>query len=124
MIQSRGFFVAADSPDEKWSGVVEDDGETAYFYLQLHGRGVQDSILLYHSNTVSVSKCDVEINWTTDSTKCGVAILGVYRAIFDLKSSQKLSRAMGSWQAEGIQSKDWLLGLPKPTGMPRRQDIC
>jgi hypothetical protein len=108
--------VTVDSPDKKWAAIVEDDGDTGYFYLHLHGKGIQESIFLYKSNIIVLDKDDVEVYWTMDSTKCGVAIWKAYRAIIDLKRNQKLFKVLDSVLAEGIQAKVWILGLPMVSG--------
>jgi hypothetical protein len=110
---SSGLLLASDSPDGKWAGVVEDDGSTGYFYLYRHDKGIQDSILLYHSAAVPLSESDIQVYWSRDSRKCGVAVRGKYRAIIDVVSRQKLSRFMESIQTAGIRDKGWLLGLPE-----------
>lgn len=35
-----GFILAADSPDRRWAGVVEDGGKVTYFYVYKHGKGI------------------------------------------------------------------------------------
>ncbi len=85
------------SPKTNFSVVFEDDGETGYFYglnLENKKQPVLDALQIYNvkdilDENVSVK---VEIIWSEDGLKSGLAINGFKHAVFDFESQKAYCR--------------------------------
>lgn len=84
-------WIASDSPSSQYSGVFEDDGETAYFYAYDRGNPEQpilDAVHIYNvSNVVDRDReSEAEIVWSRDGLKAGLLVNGQLHAVLDFEA--------------------------------------
>jgi len=94
-------------------GVFEDDGRTGYLYLyEPDGRGIVTHLGIYdRSPDLNVSEEDVEVEWSTDLSKCGVRIWGQMRGIIDLALKREGRVLLENRNTPGIGDSEWLDGF-------------
>ena len=84
-------WLASDSSSSAYSGVFEDDGETAYFYAYDRANPeepILDAVHIYDARSVSDRKreSEAEIFWSSDGLKAGLLIHNMLHAIIDFQS--------------------------------------
>jgi len=85
------------SPKTSFSVVFEDDGETGYFYglhLENQKQPVLDALHIYNAKDVLDTDVSLklEIIWSNDGLKSGLAINGFVHAVFDFESRKAYCR--------------------------------
>jgi hypothetical protein len=109
-------WVASDSPTSSFSGVFEDDGQTAYFYAYDRANAdhaILDAVHIYNVANVSDRDRDseVEIVWSTDGLKAALLINRYPHAVINFEAQRAYSRSnfppppKGSW-SDGAR-KPW-----------------
>ena len=98
-------WYASDSPSSNFSGVFEDDGQTAYFYAYDRGRAespILDAVHIYNVSNVRDREIPsvVEIIWSPDGLKAALLINEYPHAVIDFARKQAYCRT----------------GFPPPTG--------
>jgi hypothetical protein len=106
------FIVYAIGPHEQ-AAVFEDDGESGYLYL--YSSQEQTVVRYLHiydrANTLAVARKDVQVMWSKDVTKCGVAIWDKMRGIIDVGSDREGRVWLESRDTPGIGDTQWLEGF-------------
>jgi hypothetical protein len=107
-----GFLVEAPGPNGLY-GVFEDNGETGYLYLyEPEGRGVLNHLRVYvRGPLIVVTENDVNVEWSSDLSKCGVRIWGKLRGIINLHTTQEGRVLLESRDTPGIGDPEWLKGF-------------
>lgn len=105
------FITSVKGPDG-WFAVFEDDGDTGYLYVYYSEQ--QEVVRHLHiydrSEQLNVAPKDVEVMWSKDGTKCGVAVWNKMRGVIDLNDGE--GRVwMESRDTPGIGDKKWLSGF-------------
>src|SRR5690348_14607595 len=90
-------WLASDSFSSSYSGVFEDDGETAYFYAYDRGNPeepILDAVHIYDAQSVSDRgrESEAEIFWSSDGLKAGLLINDVLHAVIDFESRRAYCR--------------------------------
>jgi hypothetical protein len=103
-------WLASDSFASPYSGVFEDDGDTAYFYAYDRGNPeapILDAVHIYDARRATDfgRKSEAEIYWSSDGLKVGLLINGVLHAVIDFQSRKAYCRTnfpppRGPWRAE------------------------
>lgn len=109
-------FLAADSPDGRYSAIFEDDGDTGYFYgaeFSQTKKGefqILDAVHIYNVAAVVDKEAEypIEIRWLSDRHRVGLFIEGYCHAVFDFDKKRAASRD-GFPPASGkyAPSHDW-----------------
>jgi hypothetical protein len=91
-------WVASDSPTSSFSGVFEDDGQTAYFYAYDRANADQpilDAVRIYNVANVSDRDRDseVEIVWSTDGLKAALLINCYLHAVINFEAQRAYGRS-------------------------------
>jgi len=94
-------------------GVFEDEGATGYLYLW---DGSDEKVLKHihiydRRGGLEIAAGDVEVLWSRDKTKLGVAIWGRMRGIIDLVSDKEGRVWLESPETPGIGDPEWLSGF-------------
>lgn len=94
-------------------GVFEDDGDTGYLYIyEPEGGGVLNHLHIYDRKPeLDIQEADVEVEWSTDLSKCGVRIWSKMRGIIDVVSKQEGRAWLENRQTPGIGDPKWLAGF-------------
>jgi len=92
-----GTWIATDSPSSQFSGVFEDDGETAYFYAYDRSTlepAILDAVHIYNvANVVDRDReSEVEIIWSADGLKAGLLLNAQLHAVLDFHSRKAYCR--------------------------------
>jgi len=90
-------WLASDSCSSSYSGVFEDDGETAYFYAYDRDNPkepILDALHIYdaHSFNHGGRASEAEIFWSSDGLKAGLLIDEVLHAVIDFESCKAYCR--------------------------------
>jgi hypothetical protein len=85
------------SPKTSFSVAFEDDGETGYFYglnLENKKQPVLDALHIYNVRDILDSDVSlkIEIRWSEDGLKSGLAINGFIHAVFDFEARKAYCR--------------------------------
>jgi hypothetical protein len=109
-------WIASDSPSSRFSGVFEDDGETAYFYAYERDASqlaILDAVHIYNLANVTdrERESEVEIVWSSDGLKAGLFINATLHAVLDFESRRGYCRTNfpppgGKW-ATTAQRSPW-----------------
>lgn len=93
--------------------VFEDDNTTGYLYLydSQSGRATRHLHLYDRSQKLDVASRDVEVAWSQDGAKCGVAIWAKMRGIIDRRKDRPGRVWMESRDSTGITDPEWLSGF-------------
>jgi hypothetical protein len=94
--------------------IFEEDKGAGYFsaYSPMTSEPLLGSIQVYKpSEQLQIRKEDVLVMWSSDQTKCGVAIWGKMRAIMDIASRKEIRVPLESRQTPGITDPEWLGGF-------------
>jgi len=103
-------WIASDSATSSYSGVFEDDGDTAYFYAVDRAKAqgsILDAVHIYDVASVSdrAREFEAEIFWSSDGLKAGLLINERLHAIIDFEQCKAFCRSNfpppgGAWHAE------------------------
>lgn len=106
------FVVHAIGPEAQ-AAVFEDEGETGYLYLySLREQTVVRYLHIYdRSKRLVVAREDVQVMWSEDGTRCGVAIWGKMRGIIDVDSDREGRVWLEDRETPGIGDTQWLNGF-------------
>lgn len=106
-------FVAADSDHADYSGVFEDDGEAGDLYIyDRPNRAILRLLRIYDaSGRLGVTADDVEVVWSEDGSRCGVAIWGGMRGIIDLRHGRHALSRLEHRSSVAIADVEWLSGF-------------
>ncbi len=106
-------FVADTTGPEQYACFFEDDGETGYLYVSDRSEHAITKHLQIYTNSaqLKVAEDDVRVMWSTDGTKCGVAIWGAMRGIIDLRQGIEGRAVIESRNSPAIQDREWLRGF-------------
>jgi|SRR5215470_19652510 len=91
-------WVASDSATSSFSGVFEDNGETAYFYAYDRAkreRRILDAVHIYNvANVVDADRySEVEIVWSPDGLKAGLLINRYLHAVLNFEAGKAYCRS-------------------------------
>lgn len=105
-------WVASDSHSSLFSGVFEDDTETAYFYAYDRGNEqdpILDAVHIYNVANVTDrdKESEVDIVWSTDGLRVGLFINRYLHAVIDFEARKAYCRSEfpppgGAW-AGGVR---------------------
>jgi hypothetical protein len=92
--------LAADSPDRRFSGIFEDDGDTGYFYgaqfseTEAGKFTILDALHIYNVAAVvdKQSEYPIEIRWAANQHRVGLFIEGYCHAVFDFDAKRAACR--------------------------------
>jgi len=108
-------WFASDSSTSSYSGVFEDDGETAYFYAYDRGNPdapILDAVHIYSAHSIDdrEREAEAEIYWSSDGLKAGLLINDFLHAVIDFQSCKAYGRTNfpppgGPWRA--AQREPW-----------------
>ena len=108
-------WLASDSFSSSYSGVFEDDGETAYFYAYDRGKPdapILDAVHVYDAKSVMdrAQEAEAKISWSSDGLKAGLLINEVLHAVIDFQACKAYCRTnfpppRGPWHA--AQREPW-----------------
>jgi len=106
-------FVADTGGTEQNACFFEDDGETGYLYVSDRSEQAMIRHLQIYTNSaqLNVTEDDVRVVWSTDGTKCGVAIWGAMPGIIDLRQGIEGRAVIESRNSPPIQDREWLRGF-------------
>ena len=103
-------WIASDSATSSFSGVFEDDGETAYFYAVDRARAdgsILDAVHIYDVASLSdrERESEAEIFWSSDGLKAGLLINERLHAVIDFERRKAYCRGNfpppgGEWHTE------------------------
>src|SRR5260370_35238036 len=80
----------------------EDEGAGYFFVYKPQTKNVLAQIRIYESGAnVSVHESDILLMWSSDWTKCGIAISGLMRGVINIATGQEACAPLGS-QDRGI----------------------
>ncbi|MCZ4313179.1 DUF2251 domain-containing protein [Comamonadaceae bacterium G21597-S1] len=109
-----------DSPDERFSAVFEDDGETGYFYARERAGPIRDALHIYNARGVEDrdAACVIKAGWSEDGKAVVLLINDLAHAVFDFhaqrgwcRSGYPLHSAGGAWSAQGHEWEEAALAL-------------
>jgi hypothetical protein len=66
---------------------------------------------IYKHSASEIRESDIELFWSSDHRKCGVAIWGRMRGVIDIKSGRKISAALDNPAISAIIDDEWLEGF-------------
>ena len=95
--------------------VFEEDQEQGVAYLYIYepnGAGIIRHLRIYDlSPNIMPQPQDIEVVWSADYKKCGVAIWGRMQGIMDLTDGREVSVPIEGREAPGITDPEWLKGF-------------
>ena len=112
-----------DSPDERFSAVFEDDGETGYFYARdarERAGPIRDALHIYNAQGVEDrdAACVVKVGWSEDGKAVVLLINDSPHAVFDFRAQRGWCRSGfpphavgGTWSAQGHEWDEAALAL-------------
>lgn len=91
----------------------EHDCLTGYLYVfDLRRNEVTHYLQVYTcAAKLGVRQSDLQVVWSADRAKCGVAIWGEMRGIIDLAKDATGRASMSSRNSPGVNDMDWLSGF-------------
>ena len=110
----------ADSPDEPFAAVFEDDGETGYFYARERAGPIRDALHIYNAQGVEDRDAPsvVRVGWSEDGKAVVLLINDFAHAVFDFRAQRGWFRsgfpphsADGTWSAQGHEWEEAALAL-------------
>jgi hypothetical protein len=91
----------------------EDEGAGYFFVYKPETQEVLAQIRIYETGlNDSVRESDVQVMWSSDRTKCGVAIWGQMRGIINIATGEETCAPLLS-DRRGIIDPEWLKGFEK-----------
>lgn len=116
--KSAGIFVSDTSgPDEYacfFEATAGGDETPAGGYLYVSDQKndqIIHHLLIYTNVNLPVREEGVQVLWSSDGTKCGVAIWGEMRGIVDLASGEEIAIPIENEETPGIADPKWLEGF-------------
>jgi len=114
-------FVEDSSGSAKYSAVFEatdgsEEGTPAGGYFYVHDRSnhrVLRHLEIYKSPAHEIKERDIQIFWSVDGTKCGVAVWGQMRGIIDITSNQEFVAPMENPASPAISDAALLKSFAK-----------
>ncbi len=105
------FIVAVGS--ENRVAFFEHDGLTGYLYVfDVTADEVTHYLQVYTCvEKVKVRESEVQVVWSTDSTKCGVVIWNRMRGIIDIAKNLTGRGSISSRNSPGVNDAEWLRGF-------------
>ena len=92
----------------------EDEGAGYFFCYKLETETVLAQVRVYVCSGESpIRENDVQVMWSSDRTKCGVAIFGRMRAVLDLANEIELCLPLEDRKSPAITGPTWLEGFDK-----------
>jgi hypothetical protein len=124
-------FVADDSGPEGYAAFFEDtlgESETppgGYLYVKdCNAEKIVRHLEIY-KRSLEIEEGDVQILWSSDGKKCGVAIWGKMRGIINLATTEEISVPLNGRHSPAITDPQWLEGfeayLEQDQFIPARQ---
>lgn len=96
---------------EATTGNQEGTPPGGYLYVCDSAAEVVRSLEIYEHAAHEVRESDIQVFWSADRTKCGVAIWGRMRGVIDIKSNREIASPLDSSEAPAITDSDWLEGF-------------
>jgi len=109
-------WYVSDSPQTRFSGVFEDDGDTGYFYAydrEEPSEPILDAVHIYDVANVTERTLEsiVEIVWSSDGLKAALLLNEYPHAVIDFAGRATYSRSQFLSGCERWQHKTWDDGL-------------
>lgn len=102
-----------EGPDGLFAVFQEDEGAGYFFVYKPEKQGVLAQIRIYETGLKArVRESDVQLMWSSDQTKCGIAVWGQMRGIINVASCEEICVPLES-DRRGITDPEWLRGFEK-----------
>ena len=106
-------MLEAQGPDGLFAVFQEDEGEGFFFAYKPETQDVLAQIRIYESGlNPSVRESDVQLMWSSDWTKCGIAVWGQMRGVINIATGEETCVPLES-DRRGIVDPEWLKGFEK-----------
>jgi hypothetical protein len=91
----------------------EEEGTPAggYLYVCDSSAAILRSLEIYKRPAFEIRESDIQVFWSSDRTKCGVAIWGRMQGIIDIGNNREISAPLESPASEPITAPEWLEGF-------------
>ncbi|GAA0180861.1 hypothetical protein SH2C18_34810 [Clostridium sediminicola] len=126
--EEESYVIDSPSPNDKWTTVFEDNGETGYMYLCSSNEDgefnqIVDHLWIYNKINPPIEECkNVFIIWSDDSNRTGLIVDGECWGIFDLSRKRKLNAPREKNMITSIEREAWDNGIGENKGEPLRLD--
>src|SRR5258708_35631060 len=106
-------MLEAQGPDGLFAVFQEDEGAGYFFVYKPETQDVRAQIRIYEPGlNDSVHESDVQLMWSSDWTKCGIAIWGQMRGVINIATGEETCAPLES-DRRGIIDPEWLKGFEK-----------
>jgi hypothetical protein len=106
------FMKEVEGPVGLFAIFSEDEGAGYFCSYRLETHTVLAQVRVYVcSEKLSVRESDVQVMWSSDRTKCGVAIFGRMRAVLDISNERELCLPFEDRKSPAITDPKWLEGF-------------
>jgi len=103
------FMLEIEGPDGLFAVFSEDEGAGYFFTYRPETQTVLAQVRIYAcSEALEIREADVLVMWSSDRSKCGVAIFGRMRAVLDVTNGNELCLRLENRQNTGITDPKWL----------------
>ena len=97
---------------EATNGSEQDTPIGGYLYLSDRaGQRILKHLEIYRDPALAVKESDVRIFWSSDGSKCGVAIWGRMRGIIDIAKGCEIAALLEGRESPAITDSEWLVGF-------------
>jgi hypothetical protein len=113
MKMNRELFIDVEGPPGLFAVFEEDAERGGYQYLyQPDGAGIIRHLKIYDLTLRPLPDEDeIEVMWSSDQKKCGVAIWGRMRGVMDVVHGEDMSILLENKQSPAIVAPEWLTGF-------------
>jgi hypothetical protein len=106
------FMMEVEGPVGLFAIFSEDEGAGYFFFYKPETQTVLAQVRVYVcSEELSVRESDVQVMWSSDRKKCGVAIFGRMRAVLDIANERELCLPLEDRKSPAITDPEWLKGF-------------
>jgi len=104
--------VEVEGPEGLFAIFSEDEGAGYFFAYKPETQTVLAQIRVYVcSETLPVHESDIQVMWSSDQMKCGVAICGRMRGVLDIASGREVCMPLENHLSPAITDPEWLKGF-------------
>jgi hypothetical protein len=105
-------MVEVEGPEGLFAIFSEDEGAGYFFAYKPETQTVLAQIRVYAcSETLPVRESDIQVMWSSDQTKCGIAIWGRMRGALDVASGREVCMPLENHLSPAITDPEWLKGF-------------
>ena len=106
-------MLEAQGPEGLFAIFHEDEGAGYFFVFKPETKDVLAQVCVYENGfRPSICESDVQLMWSSDGMKCGIAIRGQMRAMINIVTRDEVSAPVES-DCRGITDPEWLKGFEK-----------